>query len=148
METLLRQSRAMCPFLNKTSPATLRSLSTATSRQVSPGGGTMSNLQVLARRCPVMGKAMAVQTAKTNNSMLSGAFGGTRAYTSKARMHTTRPHHANIETNVSRQQGSGMSPDRMTDSITNAGQCHCHTKQIPVLVSTLLEFLGPSQLYQ
>lgn len=71
MESLLSQSRAMCPFLQRTSPATLRSLSTATSpspcrasTSASPGGGTMSNIQVIARRCPVMSKALAVQTAR------------------------------------------------------------------------------------
>ena len=107
MEALLRQSRSMCPFLNKTSPATLRSLSTST-RHVSPGGGTMSNLQVLARRCPVMGKAMAVQSAKTNASTLNGVFGGTRAYSGKARLHTSRAHNANVETNAVRSEGGGM----------------------------------------
>ncbi|KAJ9299405.1 hypothetical protein DTO271G3_3027 [Paecilomyces variotii] len=62
MEALLNQSRAMCPFLKRTSPSALRSLSTAT--RPSPGGGTISNLQTLARRCPVMSKALAVQSAR------------------------------------------------------------------------------------
>ncbi|PSK56489.1 5-aminolevulinate synthase, mitochondrial [Elsinoe australis] len=94
MEALLRQSRSMCPFLSKTSPATLRSLSTSTSvQQSSPGGGMMSNLQIVARRCPVMGKALSVQSARSVNSILSGAYGGTRAYTSRvprAGLHTTQ----------------------------------------------------------
>lgn len=64
MESLLNQSRAMCPFLKRTSPATLRSLSTSTRPSSSPGGGTISNLQVIARRCPVMSKALAVQSAR------------------------------------------------------------------------------------
>lgn len=93
MEALLRQSRSMCPFLHKTSPATLRSLSTtAAQHSVSPGAGSMSNLQVLARRCPIMGKAMAVQSTRSGNSALAGAFGGVRAYHSRvnrARLHTT-----------------------------------------------------------
>ncbi|KAF2176779.1 5-aminolevulinate synthase-like protein [Zopfia rhizophila CBS 207.26] len=93
MEALLRQSRSMCPFLSKTSPATLRSLSTtAASHDVSPGGGSMSNLQVLARRCPIMGKALAVQSARSGNTALAGAFGGVRAYHSKvgrAKLHTS-----------------------------------------------------------
>ncbi|ORY17657.1 5-aminolevulinate synthase-like protein [Clohesyomyces aquaticus] len=93
MEALLRQSRSMCPFLSKTSPATLRSLSTtAASHHVSPGAGSMSNLQVLARRCPIMGKALAVQSARTGNSALAGAFGGARAYHTRvprAKLHTT-----------------------------------------------------------
>ncbi|CAF9904503.1 mitochondrial 5-aminolevulinate synthase [Imshaugia aleurites] len=99
METLLRQSRSMCPFLNKTSPATLRSLSTTT-RHVSPGGGTMSNLQVLARRCPVMGKAMNAQAAKSGTNLLNGVFGGVRAYGGKAKMHTSRPQKASVASDL------------------------------------------------
>ena len=98
MDALLRQGRAVCPFLHKTSPATLRTLSTstATHHQASPGGGRMSNLQVLARRCPVMGKAMAVQSAKTGRTGLDGVFGGTRAYSGKAKLHTSRVKNANL----------------------------------------------------
>ena len=44
----------------------------------------MSNLQVYARRCPVMGKALAVQSARTGNTLLAGAYGGMRAYHSRA----------------------------------------------------------------
>jgi len=90
MEALLRQSRAMCPFLNKTSPATLRTLSTSTTAQpAAPGGSAMSNLQLIARRCPVMGKAINVQSAR---SALASAFGGLRGYHSKVprvNLHTT-----------------------------------------------------------
>ncbi|WPG97640.1 5-aminolevulinate synthase [Acrodontium crateriforme] len=97
MEALLHQSRAMCPFLKKTSPATLRSLSTRSSSAVqpaAPGGGAMSNLQIIARRCPVMGKAISVQSARHGNNPLAGAFGGSRAYHAKvspraAHLHTT-----------------------------------------------------------
>ncbi|KAF2114789.1 delta-aminolevulinic acid synthase [Lophiotrema nucula] len=98
MEALLRQSRSMCPFLSKTSPATLRSLSTtAAGHHVSPGAGSMSNLQVLARRCPIMGKALAVQSARSGNSALAGAFGGVKAYhtrVTRARLHTSSPKEA------------------------------------------------------
>ncbi|KAL8756130.1 MAG: hypothetical protein Q9199_003158 [Rusavskia elegans] len=108
METLLRQSRQMCPFLNKTSPATLRSLSTSTSaHRASPCGGTMSNLQVLARRCPMMGKAMAIQSAKTGNNALNGVFGGARAYGSrsgKAMLHTSRVNHATVDPGLLRHR--------------------------------------------
>ncbi|EHK96230.1 PLP-dependent transferase [Glarea lozoyensis ATCC 20868] len=108
MDAALRQSKALCPFLKKTSPATLRSLSTSSpARQASPGGGSMSNLQTIARRCPVMGKALAVQTAKTANVGLGGvaAIGAIRAFTGKASknnsgkagLHTTRPRDAKIE---------------------------------------------------
>ncbi|EGD87780.1 5-aminolevulinic acid synthase [Trichophyton rubrum D6] len=64
MESLLQQSRALCPFLKKTAPATLRALSTTTRPNSSVVGGTITNLQVVARRCPVMGKALAVQSAR------------------------------------------------------------------------------------
>ncbi|OQO04670.1 5-aminolevulinate synthase, mitochondrial [Cryoendolithus antarcticus] len=98
MEALLRQSRSLCPFLNKTSPATLRSLSTSTNvTHTAPGGGAMSNLQIIARRCPVMGKALSVQSARSGHYALAGAFGGTRAYHSKvprAKLHTSRPEKA------------------------------------------------------
>jgi len=97
---LLRQSKAMCPFLKKTSTATLRSLSTST-RHASPGGGSMSNLQTIARRCPIMGKAMAHQSAKSGKIGLGGvaAIGAVRAFTNKpsagkARLHTSRTHAA------------------------------------------------------
>lgn len=75
MESLLQQSRAMCPFLKRTSPSALRSLATATRPSTSPGGGTMSNLQILGRRCPVMSKALAVQSARMS---------GTKRFTSCA----------------------------------------------------------------
>ncbi|KAK9475775.1 pyridoxal phosphate-dependent transferase [Lipomyces japonicus] len=58
MEFLARQSRIFCPFLNKTSPATLKALSAS-------GNGSSSNLQVAARQCPVMGAAMAVQSSRS-----------------------------------------------------------------------------------
>ncbi|KAI9714873.1 MAG: mitochondrial 5-aminolevulinate synthase [Bogoriella megaspora] len=99
MEAMLRQSRSMCPFLKKSSPATLRSLSTTTTAQhASPGGGSMSNLQVLARRCPVMGKALAVQSARHGRlNFANAAYSGIRAYhakVGKANLHTTRPQEA------------------------------------------------------
>ncbi|KAH0544393.1 5-aminolevulinate synthase, mitochondrial [Glutinoglossum americanum] len=82
MDALLKQSRNLCPFLQKTSPATLRALSTSTSR--SGGGSAMSNLQIVARRCPIMGKALAVQSARNRP-------GGMSAYgMGKARLHTSR----------------------------------------------------------
>ncbi|MCJ1257933.1 mitochondrial 5-aminolevulinate synthase [Lignoscripta atroalba] len=109
MDALLRQSRSMCPFLQKTSPATLRSLSTST-RHVSSGGGTISNLQVLARRCPVMGKAMAVQSAKSSNAGLGGVFGGVRAYGGKAKLHTTRGQQATVDTDPLRRRGDAPLP--------------------------------------
>ncbi|KAG5920292.1 5-aminolevulinate synthase, mitochondrial [Claviceps capensis] len=90
MDSLLRQSKAMCPFLKAASPASLRALSTSARPKPSHCGGTMSNLQVLAHRCPVMGQAMAVQSARAGV-----AATGFRAFTShtkanKARIHTSR----------------------------------------------------------
>ncbi|KFH48857.1 5-aminolevulinate synthase-like protein [Hapsidospora chrysogenum ATCC 11550] len=89
MDTIIRQSKAMCPFLKSASPATLRALSTSARPKPSPCGGAMSKLQLLAHRCPVMGKAMAVQSSKY------GAAAGLRAMSSqpkstRAHIHTTR----------------------------------------------------------
>ncbi|KAJ5908208.1 hypothetical protein N7495_000890 [Penicillium taxi] len=99
MESVIQQSRAMCPFLKRTAPAALRTLSTAA--RPSTGGGTMSNLQVLARRCPIMSKALAVQSAR---------MGGTKHFTScaagvpkpfrapaKRALHTTGGNPASLE---------------------------------------------------
>ncbi|ESZ97658.1 putative 5-aminolevulinate synthase, mitochondrial [Sclerotinia borealis F-4128] len=100
MEAVLK-GRAMCPFLQKTSPATLRSLSTSTRPHASAGGGSMSNLQTIAGRCPVMGKALAVQTAKAGKVGFGGvaAMKVIRAFSSKvstgkAKLHTSRSHEA------------------------------------------------------
>jgi 5-aminolevulinate synthase len=57
----------------------------------------MSNLQTIARRCPVMGKALAVQTAKSGKVGLGGvaalrairAFSG-QVNSGKAKLHTSR----------------------------------------------------------
>ncbi|KAK7703943.1 mitochondrial 5-aminolevulinate synthase [Diaporthe eres] len=89
MDAVLRQSKAMCPFMKKASPATLRALSTSTRPAAkatsSPCGGTMSRLQGLAYRCPVMGKALAVQSAKVGGiSSTSGIAGlSTRSVSTK-----------------------------------------------------------------
>jgi 5-aminolevulinate synthase len=102
MDTVLRQSKAMCPFLKKTSPATLKALSATSgptrSFHSSPGGGSMSNLQTIARRCPVMGKAMAVQTARNSKTGFAAlaAMKGIRCFsgkssTGKAKIHTSAP---------------------------------------------------------
>jgi 5-aminolevulinate synthase len=55
----------------------------------------MSNLQVLARRCPVMGKALAVQSARYR--MPFAGVSGAKAYHSKpdrAKFHTDTPKEA------------------------------------------------------
>ena len=112
MESLLQQSRAMCPFLKRTSAATLRSLSTATRPSTSPGGGTMSNLQVLARRCPVMSKALAVQSAR---------MVGTKRFTSSAAGVTAnskylRPTAPRRDLHSTSGNGANLSPDVLKDS--------------------------------
>ena len=67
----------------------------------------MSNLQVLGRRCPVMGKAMVLQSTKAEDKALTGVFGGTRAYKSKAGLHTSRARLATVDANImSRRDGT------------------------------------------
>ncbi len=108
MDSVLRQSKAMCPFMRKATAASLRAMSTAvttTARPAaSPCGGTISKLQVLARRCPVMGKAMAVQSARIgHHSGFPGAVAVHGMHTfspgpgkadGRAKLHTTRTHDA------------------------------------------------------
>ncbi|KAL4980232.1 mitochondrial 5-aminolevulinate synthase [Aspergillus desertorum] len=110
MEVLLQQSRAMCPFLKRSSPSTLRSLATATRPSSSPGGGTISNLQRIARRCPVMSKALAVQSARMTGTKRftssaagvpgagAGAPKATRASPGKRALHSTGGSGANMST--------------------------------------------------
>ncbi len=50
----------------------------------------MSNLQVLARRCPIMGKALAVQSSRLRSGMVGRGGGGLGPRTAKAELHTTR----------------------------------------------------------
>lgn len=89
MDTVLRQSKAMCPFLKTASPSTLRALSTSARPKASPCGSSMSNLQLLAHRCPVMGKAMAVQSSKYGAAAAIRSFSG-QSKTGKAKIHTSR----------------------------------------------------------
>lgn len=110
MEALLRQSKGVCPFLKKTSPATLRNMSTTT-RQ-SPGGGTITNIQHIARRCPVMNKALAVQSARINTRNYTKAATGTGVVKSllEKKLHTSAEKKASVETNnVWRKEHRGMS---------------------------------------
>jgi len=64
MESLLRQGKQVCPFLQRNSAATLRML--ATSFYTTERGYKVSGLQNAASHCPVIGKALAVQQAKRN----------------------------------------------------------------------------------
>ncbi|KAK7969185.1 5-aminolevulinate synthase precursor [Apiospora saccharicola] len=99
MDTVLRQSKAMCPFLKKTSTTTLRALSTSTRpQQASPCGGTISKLQLLGQRCPVMGKALAIQSSRVGVTAPT-AVAGMRSFSGhtksgKAKIHTSRPNEA------------------------------------------------------
>jgi 5-aminolevulinate synthase len=109
MDSVLRQSKAMCPFMRKATAASLRAMSISVRPSVvsSPCGGTMSKLQVLARRCPVMGKAMAVQSARMGkvHGAAAAGFGGVAGLHTismsghaktggKARLHTSRTREA------------------------------------------------------
>ncbi|KAK4177059.1 putative mitochondrial 5-aminolevulinate synthase precursor [Triangularia setosa] len=95
MDSVLRQSKAMCPFMKKATAAGLRAMTTAARPAVSPCGGTISKLQTLARRCPVMGKAMAVQSARIGHAGIPGVAGraistvSAHGKTSKAKIHTS-----------------------------------------------------------
>ena len=110
MDSVLRQSKAMCPFLKSATPATLRALSTSVRPKVpfatSPCGGTMTKLQVYAQRCPVMGKALAIQTSRY------GAVAGIRAHATKtgmAKIHTSANHEARaVDGPVFEQHDRGM----------------------------------------
>jgi 5-aminolevulinate synthase len=103
MDSVLRQSKAVCPFMKKATAAGLRAMSTATPTTVSPCGGAMSKLQVLARRCPVMGKAMAVQTSRLGHHAAGlptvAAKAGMATFSGhgkvgKAKIHTSHAHEA------------------------------------------------------
>ena len=110
MEALLHQSKGVCPFLKKPSPATLRSLSTST-RQ-SPGGGTITDLQFIARRCPVMNKALAVQSARLGRRNYGKVAAGTGVVKSllEKKLHTSAEKKASVDTNTFRpaQQGTTL----------------------------------------
>lgn len=109
MEALLRQSKGVCPFLKKTSPTTLRSLSTSTHQ--SPGGGTITNLQFIARRCPVMNKALAVQSARINSHRSYGKLAtGTGVVKSllEKKLHTSAEKKASVDPSIFRPAQQGM----------------------------------------
>ncbi|KAK4169214.1 pyridoxal phosphate-dependent transferase [Cladorrhinum sp. PSN259] len=101
MDSVLRQSKAMCPFMMKATAAGLRAMTTAARPAASPCGGAISKLQTLARRCPVMGKAMAVQSARIGHAGIPtvasrAAMSTTSGHgkTSKAKLHTSRSQEA------------------------------------------------------
>ncbi|KAK5052158.1 hypothetical protein LTR84_002962 [Exophiala bonariae] len=118
MEALLRQSKGVCPFLKKTSPATLRTLSTSTHQ--SPGGGTITNLQFIARRCPVMNKALAVQSARIGSQRSYGKLAtGTGVVKSllEKKLHTSAEKKASVDTNMFRPAQPAPPPTKVQASV-------------------------------
>ncbi|KAL2419838.1 5-aminolevulinate synthase, mitochondrial [Exophiala dermatitidis] len=118
MEALLHHSKGVCPFLKKTSPATLRSLSTSTHQ--SPGGGTITNLQFIARRCPVMNKALAVQSARlTSRRSYGKAAPGTGVVKSllEKKLHTSAEKKANVASNVVRPAQQAPLPQKVQPTV-------------------------------
>ena len=98
MESILHQSRAMCPFLKQSSPGALRTLATATPTPAPTrptAGGTMSNLQILARRCPVMSKALAIQSARMAGSK-KFSMHATGVASTRRSLHTTSGNGASV----------------------------------------------------
>jgi 5-aminolevulinate synthase len=63
MESLLKQGKQVCPFLKRSTPASLRMLATSFSTK---RGYRVSGLTTAATHCPVIGKALAVQQSKRN----------------------------------------------------------------------------------
>ncbi|KAI0902434.1 tetrapyrrole biosynthesis, 5-aminolevulinic acid synthase [Annulohypoxylon nitens] len=135
MDAVLRQSKAMCPFLKKASPATLRALSTSTRPQASPCGGTISKLQLLGQRCPVMGKALAIQSAKVGRAPIGSATtvaAGIRHHSvsskpGRARIHTSRSHEARaVDTSVFPRESVQFPPavhvNRKANAPTHVGE--------------------------
>jgi 5-aminolevulinate synthase len=70
-----------------------------------PRGGTMSNLQVIARRCPVMSKALAVQSSRLASKNFTFAAAGisvssklkTFEKVSRCPLHTTAGNGASVD---------------------------------------------------
>ena len=126
MESVIRQSLNACPYLRKTGPAALKALAASTSSfapvaaaaastGVPVDGGVknkgrtigsrknvpLSSLQRMAGRCPVMGRAMAVRSAKmrAGKSLVftralhsgSGGISANAVGKAAAGMHTSRP---------------------------------------------------------
>lgn len=106
MDSVLRQSKAVCPFMKKATASSLRAMTTAARPAASPCGGAISKLQVLAHRCPVMGKAMAVQSARTGGRTSAAPA----SFVHKAKLHTGRPREAQaVEGVFTGQKGESRS---------------------------------------
>ncbi|KAE8375255.1 pyridoxal phosphate-dependent transferase [Aspergillus bertholletiae] len=93
METASRVSLQICPFLRRTSPTVLRSLSTRTPARP----GSLSKLQTIASRCPVMDQALTVQSARVGRQKPGTLRAASPIYHSRA-AHSGRSHsHAGFE---------------------------------------------------
>lgn len=88
MESLLKQGKQVCPFLKRSSPATLRMLATSNS---SARGYRVSALTSAATQCPVIGKALAVQLRK-------------RDYVTKSKNVSMTPTHPGFAESVSLEE--------------------------------------------
>ena len=120
MEALLRQSKGVCPFLKKTNVQTLRTLSTSTYQ--SPGGGTITKLQHYARRCPVMNKGLAVQSAKIQARSVSKAATSSGIVKSllEKKLHTTAEKKANVDTQMYRREQQAPPPSKAKEFVKTA----------------------------
>ena len=58
MESIIKQGKKLCPFLRRTSPATMRMMATKSSSCSGHGSAGLSGLQQAALKCPVMSKHM------------------------------------------------------------------------------------------
>lgn len=133
MEALLRQSKGVCPFLKKTNPAALRALST-TAHQ-SPGGGTISKLQHYAKRCPVMNKGLAVQSAKLharNYSKPATSAGIVKSLLEKKKLHTTAEKKANVDTQMFRAEQRPV-PASQAKQFVKKPEVHQHAGPRPAV---------------
>jgi len=124
MEAILAQSQRVCPFLKKTSPSTLRTLSTSVAHNASVSGGKMSNLQVLGRRCPVMGKALAVQSSRMSKVSSTGVIGGIRSYHSEVnrKIHTSTEKKARAVDVEMLRHAPGMGSSRPKSGIIESNE--------------------------
>lgn len=89
MESLLKQGKQVCPFLKRSSPASLRML--ARSFSTNARGYRVSGLTTAATHCPVIGKALAVQQSK-------------RDYVTKSNKVSMTPSHPGFAESVSLEE--------------------------------------------
>lgn len=132
MEALLRQSKGVCPFLKQTNPAALRALSSTAHH--SPGGGTISKLQHYAKRCPVMNKGLAVQSAKLHARNYSKPATGASIVKSlfEKKLHTTAEKKASVGTQMFRAE-QRPPPASQAEQFAKKPQVHQHAGPRPAV---------------